>query len=454
LSIKTRAYYFKNILQLSYPIIIGQVGIVLMGVADVLMIGKLDATNLAAAGLANAVYFLISIIGIGTLTAISPLIAKSKAENNLSEVKSIYKQGIRAAMVLGIAISIVIEIIAFNMHWLGQTEQMTSLAATFLHLLNTSTIFLFVFLAAKQFSDGLSYTKVSAIVTIAGLLLNIGINYLLIYGHYGFPKMGLSGAGVATSITRFMMMCAMLLLVNYHHLYTPFLSNDIKTSNQSKALRTIFSVGLPSGFQYFFEIGAFTIAAIIIGWFGENHLAAHNIAINMASVTYMIATGISVGGSITVGDAWGRRDADDIRKSGKTALLMSIIFMGAMALLFTFFNNTLVALYIKSNEVAEIAKGLLLIAALFQLSDGIQCVSLGILRGLSDTKVPTIITVIAYWVIGLPVGLLLAYHFNLTTFGIWYGLSIGLTFSAVMLSMRFINESKSIEQHSDNPTKF
>jgi MATE family multidrug resistance protein len=197
--------------------------------------------------------------------------------------------------------------------------------------------------------------------------------------------------------------------------------------------------------QYFFEVGAFASAAIMIGWFGKEQLAAHQIAINLASVTYMVATGISAGGGIAVGDAWGRKHKQDLIKSGRAALILSIAFMGITAILFALFNSFFVSLYINDALVGGMAANLLLIAALFQLSDGLQCVSLGILRGISDTKVPTIVTVIAYWVIGIPVGWWLAQSFNLSLYGIWFGLTLGLTFSAVMLSIRFLKESREFD---------
>jgi MATE family multidrug resistance protein len=179
----------------------------------------------------------------------------------------------------------------------------------------------------------------------------------------------------------------------------------------------------------------------MIGWFGKDQLAAHQIALNLASITYMIATGLSAAGSIAVGEAWGRKNKRDIIFSGRAALIMSVVFMGITALLFAVFNHFFVGLYIDNVYVADMAANLLLIASLFQLSDGIQAVSLGILRGIGDTKIPTLITIVAYWIIGIPIGWVLAKYFDFTLYGIWFGLSIGLTFSAIMLTRRFLKES-------------
>ncbi len=436
--------YFLKILKLSYPIIIGQIGIVLMGVADIVMIGKLDATNLAAAGLANSVYFMVSIFGIGTLSAVSPLVAAAKGAGHDNESALLFRQSIWASLALSAFIGIVLYILTINLHWFGQNNEVTILTIPYLHLLNLGTVFLILFTGVKQFSDGLSITKPAAVITVIGLLFNVFGNWVLIYGKLGFPVLALNGAGIATSLTRMLMVVAMLLYVLYNSRYKKWL--HLKEIGEGwRLFKQIFSVGLPSGMQYFFEVGAFASAAIIIGWFSKEQLAAHQIAINLASVTYMIATGLSTGGSIAVGDALGRKNKRDLNLSGRAALIMGFVFMAATALVFAIFNNFFVSLYINDEYVGGMAANLLLIAALFQLGDGVQCVSLGVLRGISDTKVPTLITVVAYWIIGIPFGWVLAKYFNFELYGIWFGLTLGLTFSAIMLSLRFLKESREID---------
>lgn len=447
--------YFRKIAKLSYPIIIGQLGIVLMGVADVIMVGKVDATNLAAAALGNSIFFLVSILGIGTLTAISPLVAKSKGAGHPNECAILFRQGLKAAVLLTAFISTIIFILTINIDWFGQDEEVTRLAKSFLHLLNAGIIFMLLFFAGKQFSDGLSVTKPSAVITIIALSLNILLNWLLIYGNWGFPKLGLNGAGIATMIARMFMGTAMLLYIFRNSIYKPYLHIKEKTQNLF-FLKEIFQVGLPSGLQYTFEMGAFAAAAIIIGWFGKFELAAHQVAINIASVTYMVATGISAAGAIAVGDALGRKHKTDLMRSGRAALVLGVLFMSVCGLVFALFNHQIVGLYTSDVLVTDMATKLLLIAALFQLSDGTQSVSLGILRGITDTKIPTLVTVVAYWIIGIPVGLWMADYFAIGLYGIWFGLTVGLTFSAVMLSIRFIKESRAfnfVEEEKDHYKK-
>lgn len=432
--------YINRINRLSWPIIVGQFGVVAMQVADTLMIGRIDATNLAAAGAANSVYFLICILGIGSLTAVSPLVAKAKAEKKPDECHSIYKGSLWAAGILAVIICTTLFVLSSNFYIFGQQAEVSELSTPFLDLLNISTIPLLFFLAAKQFSDGLSYTAPAAGITLIALLLNIFLNYLLIYGNWGLPAMGLRGAGYATIVSRVFMALSMMAYVHMLPRYKPYLNNV--SLHMKQQLLTILKVGLPSGFQYFFEIGAFALAAIMMGWIGKSEQAAHHIAISLASLTYMIATGISVGGSIAVGDAYGRRNRNDMRYFGKASVLMGAVFMGCCALVFASFSPWIAQLFTSDVQVTQLTTGLLLIAAMFQLSDGIQCVSLGILRGLADTKIPTLITIMAYWVIGIPSGYALAFHFNQSLYGIWYGLSLGLTFSALFLFTRFLKESR------------
>jgi MATE family multidrug resistance protein len=433
--------YFKKIAWLSYPIIIGQIGFVLMGVADVIMIGRIDATNLAAAGLANSIFFLVAIIGIGTLMAVSSLTAQAKGAGNNDQCATFFKQGILSSIILSVCISTILFVVALNMSIFKQNEQVTELASQFLNLLNLGTLPLLLFTALKQFSDGLSFTKSSAVITIIALIINVELNWLLIFGNWGFPKFGLAGAGYATLIARIFMAFCMAAFVLLHSQYKPFLHFKEKV-NELKIFIEIFQVGLPSGFQYFFEIAAFSASGIIIGWIGKEEQASHHIALNIASITYMISTGISAAGSILVGDALGRKNKTDLIRSGKSALILAAIFMASCAIILAVFSNVIVGLYIDDILVSKMAIYLIFIAAFFQLSDGIQCVSLGILRGIEDTKIPTLVTIISYWIIGIPIGYVLAFNFGMSLYGIWIGLLIGLTFSASMLSWRFIRLSK------------
>lgn len=421
-----------------------------MGVADIMMIGKLDAVNLAAASLANSVYFLICILGIGTLSAVSPLVAKARGAGHPNQCAILFRQGIWASVLLSVFIGIILYVLTENLHWFKQTERVTFLTKKYLHILNIGTLPLLLFTAIKQYSDGLSYTKPSAIITILALALNVFLNWVFIFGKFGTVPMGLFGAGLATSLSRFFMAITLFLYVRFNVIYKPYL--HLKQHEDDRHyLVQIFKIGLPSGFQYFFEVGAFAFAAIMIGWISEFAMAAHQIAINIASVTYMIATGISAGGSIAVGEAYGRKNKQDIILAGRAALILGTLFMGCCAVLFALFSPFIVGLYIQDDIVSPMAIRLLWIAAIFQLSDGIQCVGLGVLRGIHDTKMPTFITIVAYWVIGIPIGYYLGFSTSWSLYGIWAALLIGLTYSAIALSRRFIKKSRAIDFSYHSP---
>jgi MATE family multidrug resistance protein len=442
--------YFKEITLLSLPIIIGQLGIVLMGVADIIIIGKIDAVNLAAASLGSSVYFLICILGIGTLSAVSPMVAKARGAGHPNQCAILFRQSIWAAVLLSIFIGFILYILTENLHWFGQTERVTVLTKKFLHILNAGTLPLLLFTAIKQYSDGLSYTKPSAIITIIALVLNVFLNWVFVFGKFGLMPMGLFGSGLATCLSRFFMATVLFAYVRFHARYKPYL--HLKQHEDDRYhLGQIFKIGLPSGFQYFFEVAAFAFAAIMIGWISEFAMAAHQIAISIASVTYMIATGISAGGSIAVGEAYGRKNKYDIIMAGRAALILGTLFMGCCAILFALLAPFIVGLFIQDDIVSPMAIKLLWIAAIFQLSDGIQCVGLGVLRGIQDTKMPTAITIVAYWVIGIPIGWYLGFHTSWSLYGIWAALLIGLTFSAIALSRRFIIKSRNLDLQYHSP---
>jgi len=209
-------------------------------------------------------------------------------------------------------------------------------------------------------------------------------------------------------------------------------------------IKKILSLGLPSGMQYFFEVGAFSFAVVMVGWLGTKPQAAHQIAINLASISFMAVLGISVAGSIRVGNAVGMKDIQETRRAGFTATLLGASTMVVSGIVFVLFRNFLPTLYVNDQEVISYASSLLIIAALFQISDGTQAVGIGILRGLTDVKIPTLITFVAYWIVGLPVGYLLGFTYNMGVQGVWYGLLIGLTTSAILLTLRFNSRSKRI----------
>ena len=280
------------------------------------------------------------------------------------------------------------------------------------------------------------------VVTIIANFVNAFVNWILIFGNLGFPRLELDGAGIATSTSRIFMAVVLILYVNKSKRFKEFDLSMIVRKLEFTSIKKILRLGIPSGFQYFFEVGAFSSAVVMVGWLGAKSLAAHQIAINLASISFMAVTGISAAGGIRVGNAVGRGDVKETRRAGFSAILLGASVMFSAGITFVLFRKFLPSLYISDQEVISIASSLLIIAALFQLSDGTQAVGIGILRGLTDVKVPTAITFISYWIIGLPIGYLMGFVLNLGVQGVWIGLLIGLTASAILLTTRFNYKSK------------
>ena len=427
--------HIKSTAQLSYPIIISQLGLVLMGVADTIMVGRLGSAALAASGISNSVFFVISVIGTGGLAVVSPMVASAMSRKDAEETPGNILNAAWIAgrwMSLGVMALLILMIFLFD--YLGQPDEVNILAKPYMWIITASVLPMFHFWTGKQFTDGLGNTRAAMLVTIAGLILNILLNLVLIFGFLWIPGLGLNGAGFATLISRILMAVFMHRYIYYHSHFAQWL---VHTRTQSAQVFRIIKMGLPSGLQYFFETAAFGSAAIIAGWLGTASLAAHQIAINLASVTYMVAAGVSAAGAIRVGNASGLKNRVDVLKAGTSSILMVLAFMSIAGMVFILFHTFLISLYISDPEVEGIAAGLLMIAAAFQLSDGVQVVGLGILRGLMDVYVPTFVALIAYWVIGLPLGYVLAMHGEMGVAGIWIGLLIGLTLSAAMMTRRF-----------------
>jgi MATE family multidrug resistance protein len=294
-------------------------------------------------------------------------------------------------------------------------------------------------LNAKNFTEGLEWMRPALYVSLASVPINFFLNYLLIFGPWIFPAWGLVGAGVATVLTRFLMLALIWLFMNYSRL-NQFLSFDLRADK--RIIRKILSLGVPAGFQYTFETGAFVAAAFLMGWLGTLPLAAHQIAINLASIPFMVCIGLSSAGAIRMGRAYGEGDRDRIRFTGANILYLTVGFMSVSAMAITLLRFQLPKLYIANPEVILMAGEMLFIAALFQLSDGIQAVSVGLLRGLEDVKWPTFFVMLAYWILGLPLGYLLAFPWEWGYLGIWMGLLIGLSFSALFLLIRFLRASR------------
>jgi MATE family multidrug resistance protein len=267
--------------------------------------------------------------------------------------------------------------------------------------------------------------------------VNVFGNWIFIYGNLGSDAYGLDGAGYSTLLTRVFMATSMIsyvILSGKFKQYDPSLK--FRSINRS-IIKKLLNIGIPTGFQHMFEVGAFAFSAVMIGWLGSKPLAAHQIALSMASITFMFILGISAAGTIRVGNAVGRQNKEDVRNSGFSAILMAAGIMAIFGSCFIIFRNLLPLLYINDPEVIPLAASLLVVAAIFQISDGVQAAGLGVLRGITDVKVPMFISFVAYWILGFPIGYLLGFTFKLGAVGIWIGLLTGLTVAAIFFTLRF-----------------
>jgi MATE family multidrug resistance protein len=432
----------KETIKLAYPVIIGQLGHMMMGVVDSVMVGKIGAAPLAASAIAHGLFMVFMIFGIGLSMAISPLTAMAMGARRYSECGVVFRQGLLVNIIGGIVITIAIIFGADIIRYLNQPEEIIEQGAAYMRILAYSVIPVMVFQTYKQFSEGLSLMRPAMVITLLANIINVFVNWVLIYGNLGMPALHLPGAGWATFSTRLLMALSFYMFVRLSVRYKPYDPTLHYHRIDFSMIKKILRIGIPSGMQYFFEVGAFVGSAIIIGWFGTNALAAHQIAINLASISFMVALGISAAATIRVGNAVGRDDRTGVRNAGITAFILSAIVMGAFGFIIIVFRWLLPTLYIGNPDVIQIAASLLIIAALFQLSDGTQAVGIGLLRGLADAKFPMFITFIAYWIVGLPGGYLLGFTFGYGVLGIWFALFLALTVSAILLSTRFMIKSK------------
>ena len=434
--------HIKNTLSLAYPVMIGQLGFMMMGVMDSIMVGRIGATPLAAASLGNSLTLLIFIVGLGTSFAVTPLVAIAVGAKKYHDCGIYFRQSLIVNLSFSIILAAVTFLCADLIIYFNQPPDVVVQASSYTKILGLSVIPTLFFHTYKQFIEGLSIMRPAMIVTLAANIINFIGNWIFIYGKLGFPAYGLDGAGWATFSSRVFMALVLMIYVMKTDYFKQFdVSLHFKNINMP-VIKKILSIGLPSGFQYFFEVGAFSFAVVMVGWLGTRPLAAHQIAINLASISFMAVLGISAAGGIRVGNAVGQKSITETRRAGFTAIFLGAAVMTASGIIFIIFRRFLPSLYIDDKTVISIASSLLIIAALFQISDGTQAVGIGILRGLTDVKVPTLITFTAYWIIGLPVAYLLGFIFHFGVQGVWVGLLTGLTASAVMLFLRFNRRSK------------
>ena len=432
---------FRYNIKLSVPVILGMLGHTFVQLADNIMVGQLGTAELAAVSLGNSFVFIAMSLGIGFSTAITPLVAEADGAGLKENAKSALKHGLLLCTVLGLTLFGLILLAKPIMYAMKQPIEVVELALPYLDLVAFSLVPLIIFQAFKQFSEGLSQTKYPMYATIVANVINIVLNYLLIFGNFGFPELGIVGAAIGTLVSRFFMVLYLWFILKTKEKFKYYVTGFNFAKIEKTVMKKIVELGFPSALQMFF-----TSAVWLSGVLGKNAQAANQIALNLSSMTFMFGMGLGVTAMIRVGNQKGLSNFKELRRIAQSIFLLTFLLEIVFAALFLIGRHWFPSLYLDiedmtnfadNTEVLVIAAELLLVAAFFQISDGVQVVVLGALRGLQDVKIPTVITFISYWLIGFPVSYYLCLHTDLKSTGIWVGLLTGLTASAIMLYLRF-----------------
>ena len=437
-------------LKLAFPVILGELAQMFLGLLDTAMVGAVSYKHLAAAALVMSVINIPFVLGIGITISVSQLVSMANGQRDGALVSHYLFNGFLLSAITAVLISVGLECSKDILFHLGQDKEVALLAVPYMSLMGWSVIPMLLFMALKQFTDGLEFTKTAMILSLLAIPLNFGLNWLLIFGHWGFPRMELVGAGWGTFISRTIIFIALAVVVLRHHIFRKYIAVGRRQwVLKWQTMHDLLYIGLPSSLQLGMESGAFAVSGIIIGTIGAREQAAHQIALTLAATTFMVSMGLSQAGSIRTSNAFGRNDWRHVRLIGKTTIGMALCYGTFCAIAFICLRRYLPLLFTHDMEVLKITATLLLFAAIFQISDSTQAISAGLLRGIKDVKTPTFFVALAYWIVGLPIGCLLAFYFHMKAMGIWIGFIIGLTISALLLSSRFKKMSrKGIDKRS------
>jgi multidrug resistance protein, MATE family len=425
----------RVLLRLAGPITLSQLGGIGMNTMDTIMVGPLGPESLAAAGLAGALHMAVLLVCTGMLLGMGPLVSQSFGARNRLECRRVFVGGLWLGAVLAVpvfAVNLVGERMSLG---LGQEPVVAELAGGYMFALAWGVLPIVLFFACRQFIEGLNLTRAAMVMTFLGLAVNYVGNRILIYGVEGWvPAMGVVGSGWSTTIVRWSMLAAMVVYLVRHRDLQPL--TGIRRVPQLPMIRRIASIGWPAGLQVGLEVALFSGAAVMMGWFGAVELGSHQVTINIAATTFMVALGVSIAGSIRVGQLIGADDPRGARRAVVVTYALSLGFMGICALVFLAAPEFLIGLYTREPEILRLGSSLLLVAALFQLFDGAQVAAFSVLRGAADTRVPMVMALLGYWVLGLPCAYLLGFHTGLGPVGVWIGLCFALAAVALLLGWR------------------
>lgn len=434
--------YYKRILLLAFPVMLAQAGQVLVQQVDNMMVGSVGTVELAAASFAGNIFIIGMVIGMGFTFGLTPLVGPAWASGDHKSAGQWLHNSTILYAFIALILMILMYAVSFFMHRMGQDEQVAKLAIPYYRILVISMFPFMLFFGIKQFAEGIGNTIYAMTITLSANVVNIIFNYLFIFGKLGFPELGLTGAGYGTLIARTAMPLMFIFIFFRKEIFKPYLTNIFQTRLDKKILKRLIEVGWPISAQIVLEVLAFALGALMMGWLGPVPLAAHQIAIGLASLTFMIVTGIAAGTTIRVSHQYNLGDYHSMKKATFASVHLVIGFMGTTALIFYFLRDQFPLLYTTDKNVIIVASQLLIMAAIFQIFDGLQVVMLGALRGLTDVKFAMIVAFISYILISLPLSYLLAFTLNWGPVGIWVGFVVSLALAGILFLARFNYRSK------------
>ena len=429
---------FRTNLRLALPIIGAQVGQITVHVADTIMVGHLGYVELAGVSLGGMIFILFYVVGIGLSFALTPLVAEAHGKNDPSLVSSSFKHSMVINIFHALFVIVLLEAgMPQLLYHLGQEQAVVDQAIPYLRLCIYSLLPFMIFQTFRTFSEGMSETVPPMIAILIGNVLNIFMNYVFIFGKFGVPAMGVEGAALGTLLSRVIMLAILIgLLMRWKNLWSYIGTLKIKSYSLA-ALKKVLALGVPTSFQMLFEILMFAAATVLMGIIGTKYQAAHQIVWSLITIPFMACIGFGAAATIRVGNQLGAGAKDVLKRAGYTAIIMAVCFMFFSAIVFILTRSFLPAIFIQDPQVVSIAATLLIVAAIFQIADGVQVTAMGALRGLQDVKIPTVITLISYLVIGLPICYIAAFPLGMGAVGVWIGLLVGITTAALLNVWRF-----------------
>ena len=433
---------FRALFSLGWPLMVAQLAQISLNTTDVVMLGWLGPKFLAAAALANALYIAVQLFGMGVVEAVAPMVAQALGSGDTRSVRRTVRQAIWAGLIIAVVLLPIIWNIAPIYSALGQNAELTTMAEQFIHAAVWLIFPALQIVVFRSFLAAHGSTRVILLITIAGFFVNALLDWLLIFGNWGFPRLELAGAGYATTITSFAILALTMLYALTHRRYRRYHIFHRFFTTDWPHFRELFRIGVPIGIMRLAEVLLFTSAALLQGWLGEDEVAAHAIALQLTAISFMVPLGLSQAATVRVGLAFGEGDPEGIRRAGWMAELMTLAFMACTCVVYLVIPGILAALFLDptnpvSANAAKLATSYLIVAGFFQLFDGTQVTMGAVLRGLSDTKVPLVVALVGYWVVGFPVSYVFGFPLGFRGVGIWMGLAAGLAVVAVVLTARF-----------------